>query len=164
MASNDRPAGSALWGYAFGHLDADTLVVGVKDLEKTGGRLPGVRWSALAQLLQQTLDQRADALLPMEAVSRLSILYARDLCARHGISFSVVLMNRGPANEAMQRFCAEKDIPTVDISLDFSDPALTNRPYDPHPSALAHRLMAERFLQAVSGLSAFFSPADKSPF
>ncbi len=164
MASNDRPAGSALWGYAFGRVEGDTLVVGVKNLEKTGGRWPGIRWSSLAHLLQQTLDHRADARLPMEAVSRLSILQARDLCARHGIAFSVVFMNRGPANEAMQRLCAEKGISTVDVSLDFSDPALTNRPYDPHPSALAHRLMADQFLQAMSGHPAFFSPADKSPF
>ncbi len=160
MASNDRPGGSALWGYAYGRVEADTLLVDVKDLEKTGGRLPGTRSSVLVHLLQQSLDRRADAGLPMEAVSRRCILSARDLCARRGTAFSVVFMNRGPANEAMQRFCADNGIPTVDISLDFSDPALTNRPFDPHPSALAHRLMAEKFLRALAGHPAFFSAPD----
>ncbi len=165
ISNNERPGGSALWGYAYGRMEADTLSVAVRDLGRPIRRLPGIRFSALGWLLQQTLDRRADAQLPAEAVSRACILQARDLCAARGIAFSVVFMNRGAANEAVQRFCKENDIPIVDVSLDFSDPALTNRPYDPHPSALAHRLMAERFLRAIEGVENGFLPRSaQSPF
>ncbi len=164
ISDNARPGGSAFWGYAYGRMEADTLSVAVRDLDKSIGRLPGIRFSALSWLLQQTLDRRADARLPAEAVSRQCILRARRLCAERGILFSVVFMNRGPVNDAMRGFCTENGIAVVDISLDFSDPVLTNRPYDPHPSVLAHRLMAQKFLGALLDRRAFFFPDGKSPF
>lgn len=151
ISANERPPGQA-WGYAYGRICADTLCIKVKNLDKPLRNLPGIRFSALANLLNQTLDRYTDRKLPADAVTKQALLKSRDLCTAQGIDFYVTFMKEGGQNEAIRAFCAAQGIKTIDISVDFGAPGMNNRPYDSHPSALAHRLMAQKFLAGLNQL------------
>lgn len=149
MNNNVRPEGSRFWGYAYAEQKAGQWTEHIRDLTRTPGRPGCIRYSAVCNLLQQQRDYRHDARLPMLESSKHYLLECARLCREKGIAFAVTFMNTGGNNQLIQQFCHENEIWIVDLSVDFSDPAMSNLPYDPHPSPLAHRRMAEKFLQQL---------------
>jgi hypothetical protein len=149
VATNKRPQGSSFWGYAYARKQNETYPIQLKDLSKQRAKLPGTRYLALCNAIQKMIDHKNDARLSMEEVSRHFLLEAYRLCKTRGISFAVVFMRSGGANDSMRQFCATQKIRVIDISVDFSNPAMTNLPYDPHPSPQAHGMMAEKFLSQL---------------
>jgi hypothetical protein len=58
--------------------------------------------------------------------------------------FDFVVAGLGPdrATTAMLDRCRARDWTVIDISHDWTDPALTNKPWDDHPNAEGQRLYA----------------------
>lgn len=144
-SSNKRPPGSPFWGYAYARKKADSYQIKYKNLSIKRSKLPGVKYLALSNTIQQLIDKNSDSKLNMEDVSRHYLIQSRDLCQERNISFAVVLMRSGGANDSMRKFCEDNKIRTIDISVDFTNPAMTNQPFDFHPSPMAHRSMAAKF-------------------
>jgi hypothetical protein len=149
VASNKRPQGSSFWGYAYARKQAETFQIRLKDLSRTRATIPGIRYLALCNTLQNIIDQKNDAKLPMQEVSQHYLLEANHLCQLKGIRFAVVFMRNGGSNDTMRKFCMDQHIRVIDVSVDFSNPAMTNLPYDPHPSPQAHGIMATKFLSSL---------------
>ena len=58
--------------------------------------------------------------------------------------FDIVLAGLGPdrATRTMLDRCRARDWTVIDISHDWTDPKLTNKPWDDHPNAAGQRLYA----------------------
>lgn len=61
-----------------------------------------------------------------------------------GIPFVLTVMSNDSRGKQMMSYAQQLNIEVLDISVDFSDPVMTNQPYDPHPSAKAHQIFADK--------------------
>ena len=75
---------------------------------------------------------------------------------RAGIAFVVAGITRDEATRAMLERCRAAGWRAVDVSVDLEQPGMRNLPWDPHPSARAQRIYANRLggYLAREGLSA----------
>ncbi len=109
---------------------------------------PLMRLSALVHLLEQTVN-RLEIRRTREAdVSRAIIEWLRDRCVGAGCTLMIVGLTSHPDTVAMLEYWEDRGVPVADISVDGTDPDYNFRPYDNHPSPLAH----ESYARGVGGL------------
>lgn len=72
------------------------------------------------------------------------------ICKARGIRFGVACLDTTPETDWLKSEVAP--IPWVDVGFDFSDQALTNYPYDSHPSPAGHQLIAKNIAPLLTTL------------
>ena len=135
----------------FARLDAteDTLVIRAAE-EVLYNEWWLSQYSSLAFYLQSKIDLLQDAAIEKDAttISEALLLKVKMLCKQHDIR--LVIANIWEEGEAeINTFCQQNAIEYTDISVNLAPTAMTNLPYDGHPSAKAHNIYAEK-------LNAFF--------
>ena len=114
---------------------------------------PAMQHSSLVHLLEDTYYNRIAALLARSrSVTKGAIAEFSRLASRNRVQLVVAGIGPDEATREMLADCRRKGILTVDISVDPKDPANTNLPHDPHPSAVANRKYADAL---VSFLNAY---------
>ena len=136
--------------YPYGRLDANNkLVLRNEPLEYPG--FPLLRYSALANLLDEKYDASLEGSYRQHEVSRAVVDEFWNLCKANGIEFVLAGIYPDPlATEMLHDFNAKGAL-TVDISVDMTLQENANMPYDAHPSAKANKQFAQKletFLRA----------------
>ena len=136
------------YSYPYARWQEGKLVQSMKPIGYRG--LPGMRTSALMHLLDDLRNQAEDHRLGSHAVSERLIREIADASHAAGAGFLLAGITQEPATRDMlARFSPQ---PTVDISVDLTDPALSFLPLDPHPNAAAHRRYAAGIEAALRDL------------
>jgi len=117
---------------------------------------PLMRHLALAHFIEQKYNELEARWLRSHAVSESLVEEMADLAREHGVDF-IVANIQGP--DEMMKFAEKNGIANVDISVDDRIAENTNRPHDPHPSALANRQFADR-LEPVLRRALLGQPAE----
>lgn len=119
---------------------------------------PLVTRSALANLIDDAANALEQQWLDGRAVSQQVALDFAETARRHGARLVVATLTDDPASAALRAFGAGHGIHTVDISVDITQPGLSNAPLDPHPSAAANA----RYAAALADVLAPYLVADDS--
>lgn len=102
----------------------------------------GRNWSAIVNWLQVTDDRRKDAAIDELSIAACLIREMSYLCRMNGITFGVVCLDSTP--ETIQLQSELSGLNWLNVGFDFSNPALTNIPYDSHPNKMGHELIAHK--------------------
>jgi len=111
--------------------------------------VPGMRWSALANLVATGWDLVDERRLRGPEVTRELVRRFSAEALAAGAPVLVVTLEASPANEALLAAARAFGAYAADVSVDLRVRANTNRPGDGHPSALAHRRFAARIARAI---------------
>ena len=109
---------------------------------------PGRRWSATVNWLQTSYDRWHEDIPGQIATTACLLQEINQICQDHNIIFSVVSLDQHPNVDALKS--QVPGIRWIDTHFDFSDPNLTNKPFDNHPSTSGHRYLAERIKPYVA--------------
>ena len=126
--------------------------MGIEDFKK---RWQGSYRSVVLHILERTLDHIRDGFHPKEVISRKIILAFAQLCREQQIEFAVAGVTEDEATQEMLAFCNNQNIPTLALGWNPEDPKLNLQPYDSHPNAQAHQLMADQLLAFLQGKKNF---------
>ncbi|MCE7992878.1 MAG: hypothetical protein HEP71_12895 [Roseivirga sp.] len=110
----------------------------------------GREWSAIVNWQQLADDRRKDARIDELMVAMCIIHEIVNLCEDRGIAFGLVCLDTTPETEELNRALPEID--WLNAGFDFTNEALTNLPYDSHPSAEGHAYLAEKMKPFLTGL------------
>jgi hypothetical protein len=102
----------------------------------------GMRHSALSHCLETAYNSVEDRLCGSREVTRAIIREFSDLCIRNNIALVVAGMDGRAAD--MLDYCATSGIRVTSLAVDLMEPGNSNRPYDNHPSAKAHKIYAQK--------------------
>jgi hypothetical protein len=116
----------------------------IERAEARYAELPLMRQLAVAHLVERAWNRLEQRRLHGADVS-LALLERFAKRARGaGFTLLVAGLTRDAPTEALFQRCRARGIRTVDVAVDLDLPGMRNLPWDPHPSARAHRLYAER--------------------
>ncbi len=79
-----------------------------------------------------------------EGVAKKIVAEMNRECRRRGAVFILAAIRQKDGSEDMLHFCRNNGIRATDISVDLTDTAFNQMPYDDHPNAYANTLFAER--------------------
>ena len=111
--------------------------------------LPGMRRSALAQLLATSWDILDERRLRGPEVTRELLRRFVADASEAGAPVLVVTLEASPANAPLLAAARSFGAQAADISVDLSRRENTNLPGDGHPSALAHQRFAARIARVI---------------
>ena len=100
---------------------------------------PFMRYSSFIHELEKKYNDWESAHARPQDVSRALVKEIHRLTSAHSLTLGIATIAEG---DHMRAFAHQEGIPTRDIALDLNRPENTNQPFDPHPSALAHRQYA----------------------
>jgi len=112
--------------------------------------VPLLRYSALANFLDDLYNKSLDQSYHSLEVTRALIGEISSLCKANGIEFVLAGIFSDLATQAMLEHFNKQGVETVDISVDLSRQENTNLPYDGHPSAIANKEYARRLHVFIS--------------
>lgn len=107
---------------------------------------PMMKQLALSHYLEKHWNAAEGKLLHSHQVSEALIMEMARLSQEHQVSFMVAAI---ADDHHMLKFVQQQQIPTVDISVDRKVRKYQNLPHDPHPSAAANKLYADKLEPAV---------------
>lgn len=107
---------------------------------------PGMRISAFVHALEGMKCQADEQRMNSPEVSRRLILKMHRICAKKGIPFVLAGIEPDGGTVSMLERCAGDGVVMADISVDRGEAGMSLEPWDPHPSAAAHRIYAERLV------------------
>ena len=118
--------------------------------------LPLMRRFAVSHLVERAWNRIEQRRLRGADVTFAILERFAERSRRAGIAFVVAGITRDEATHAMLERCRAAGWRAVDVSLDLEQPGMRNLPWDPHPSARAQRIYANRLggYLAREGLSA----------
>jgi hypothetical protein len=106
--------------------------------------LPLMRRLALAHLVERAWNRLEQRRLRGADVTFAILARFAERARREGIAFVVAGIAHDPDTRAMLERCRAAGWRAEDVSVDLELPGMRNLPWDPHPSAAAHRLYADR--------------------
>jgi hypothetical protein len=106
--------------------------------------LPGMRRLASAHLLEQAWNELERRWLRADRVTEAVLVRFEELARGAGARFVLAGMWRDPATARRLAWARARGWLAVDVSVDLEDPRNSFLPWDPHPSARAQALYAER--------------------
>lgn len=121
--------------------DDDRLEFGMAEVVYR--EFPLMRVSALAHWIESAWDRIEERRERSHEVSLRLVGRMARLAEEHGVRFAVATVTRGAREDDLLAFARSEGLPRVDLSLDYSLPGNTNRPWDAHPSARADRHFAD---------------------
>jgi hypothetical protein len=116
----------------------------IERAEARYAELPLMRRLALSHLVERAWNRLEQRRLRGADVSFAILERFAGRAGREGIALVVAGFTRDEPTRALLERCAARGIRTVDVAVDLDLPGMRNLPWDPHPSARAHRLYAER--------------------
>jgi hypothetical protein len=129
----------------YARLDAsDQLQYFQADVEYS--EFPLMRHLAFSHFLETSYDRLERKWLRSHAVSEALVREMARLAREQKIHF-IVANIAGPSSLTLPE---QAGISVIDIAVDFARPENTNMPFDPHPSALAHREYAARLEPVIA--------------
>ncbi|MGC8743015.1 MAG: SGNH/GDSL hydrolase family protein [Verrucomicrobiia bacterium] len=111
---------------------------------------PLQRHSALVHFIEQKYNDFEDRNVKSHQVTKAVIETFANECKSNGIQFFVAGITRGNITADLLEFCKKKNIKSVDISVNLSNPENRNLPHDDHPGALANKQYAEKLLNYLN--------------
>lgn len=106
--------------------------------------VPMLRYSALANFLDETYNGYLEKTYHSHEVSRALIEDFVNICNTNGIPFVVAGIYSDFTTAEILEYFNRKKVMTVDISVDLNVRENTNLPYDGHPSAIANQQYARK--------------------
>ena len=85
-------------------------------------------------------------------VSRRLIMEINEICAKRSIPFILAGIEPDEATVLMLERCNSDGVVTIDISVDRSQLGMSLEPWDPHPSAAAHQVYAEKLIPTLRSI------------
>ncbi len=175
---DDRSAGSSQWreGQQEGFLMLGDKCLSADYIKKVDScrfpfaalvnNKPGVQWynvqqlyhrfwgrnySALVYALEKTVNKWLYDNTPPQRITEAILIQIQQLCKQNNVKLIVTTMSAGSKTNTLAGFLDANHIQHINLAIDFSNPLYTNQPYDGHPSPLAHRLIAQKLLEADIG-------------
>lgn len=105
---------------------------------------PLMRHLAFAHAIEQIYDKYEDFLFDSHRVSKVLIERCSTTAREQGSRFVVAGIVGDAETRDMIDFCRQQGILATDISVDLTMKENNNLPHDPHPSAAANRIYAQR--------------------
>ena len=105
---------------------------------------PFMKKSAFVHFLEESYNKYEDNFYHSHDVTEAIILEIFKLAREHNVKLVVAGILQDNITADALEFARENGIDTIDISVDLTNDAYTNRPHDHHPSALAHKEYAEK--------------------
>ena len=116
----------------------------IERAEARYAELPLMRRLAVAHLVERGWNRLEQRRLRGADVSFAILERFAERARREGITLVVAGITRDEPTQALLERCRAHGVRTVDIAVDLDLPGMRNLPWDPHPSARAHQLYAER--------------------
>ncbi len=107
--------------------------------------------SALIYGLEKAVNKQKYDRQPEFEITKAILLEIQKLCNENKIELGVTTMSSSDKTHELINFLSVHHIKTIDLAIDFADPRYTNKPYDGHPSPLAHHLFADKLVSAKIG-------------
>jgi len=106
--------------------------------------LPLMRQLALAHLLERAWNRGEQRRLRGAEVTFAILERFAERARREGVAFVVAGITGDATTRALLERCRAAGWRAVDASVDLEQPGMRNLPWDPHPTARAHRIYANR--------------------
>lgn len=121
-------------------------------VELTYAPLPGSSHLATINWLDDRVNSIERATHDGRQVTYACITSMAKACREKGVELVIATITN--KTDEVREFCRSLGVTSVDISVNHRDPAMSNLPWDNHPSALAHREFARRLATALDPLLA----------
>lgn len=121
-------------------------------MQEIRSTFPLISYSTVMNSLQNLWDQTSEDKEEDEKVTFALIDRIQNICNKKGVKLVISTMTNDESTKRFIAHCQTRLITTIDISLDLSKEGYNNKPYDQHPSALAHKIFAEKlekFLKTI---------------
>jgi hypothetical protein len=118
---------------------AGKLIITMQDARLV--TLPFIHDSALVNLLDNSWNRVEAARSDSRRVTRALITAMATVAQERGVPFTLAFIWERPF---LDDLTSALGIRVVDMAVDLDQPGMNNEPWDPHPSAAAHALYAER--------------------
>jgi hypothetical protein len=116
----------------------------IERAEARYAELPLMRHLAVAHLVERAWNRLEQRHLRGADVSFAILERFAERARDVGATLVVAGLTRDEPTRALFERCAARGIRTVDVAVDLDLPGMRSMPWDPHPSARAHQLYAER--------------------
>ncbi len=136
--------------YTFGEIEKGKLVLGQLSMQEINSTLPFISYSASMNWFQNLWDQTSVNAQEDEKVTLALIDQIQEVCKKNDVKLIISTMSNDDITKRFIQHCESRSIATIDISVDFTQKGYNNKPFDQHPSALAHHEIAvklEEFLK-----------------
>lgn len=138
--------------YPFGKMENGKLVLDILSMQEICSTFPLISYSASMNTLQNLWSQSSVDAAEDEKVTLAMIDQIHTICTKKGVKLVISTMTNDKVTKRFIAHCEKRSIPTIDISVDLTQKGFTNKPYDQHPSAKAHKIYAEKltdFLKTI---------------
>ena len=108
--------------------------------------LPLRSYSAFVSWLEDNRNASRDKKRNKEKVTNLIFKRAQETCEQHNLQFLVADILGDPETTQFLNALSDKDIPTVDVSVDLGANEYNSLPCDPHPNGNAHSIYAKKLI------------------
>jgi hypothetical protein len=116
----------------------------IERAEARYAELPLMRRLAVAHLVERAWNRLEQRRLRGADVSLAILERFAERARGEGLTLVVAGLTRDAPTQVLFERCRARGIRTVDVAVDLELPGMSNLPWDPHPSARAHQLYAER--------------------
>ena len=110
---------------------------------------PFIRYSAFVHFLEQRYNELEERLVQSHEVSKRLVNQMAELARSEGVTFAIAGIHGGSDMRDMLDYAQDHGIANADISVNLGAAENTNRPHDPHPSAIANRAYAGKLAKLV---------------
>lgn len=138
--------------YPYCKIEKGKLALDQVSMQEINSTIPFISYSACMNTLQNLWDQNAVDVQEDEKVTFALIDQIQRICKKKGVKLVISTMSNDDVTDRFIKHCEAQSIPTIDISVDFTQKGFNNEPFDQHPSALAHKKLAEKlsvFLKTI---------------
>lgn len=138
--------------YPYGKIENGKLIMDQLSMQEIRSTFPLISYSTVMNSLQNLWDQTSEDEEEDEKVTFALIDRIQNICNKKGVKLVISTMTNDESTKRFIAHCQTRLITTIDISLDLSKEGYNNKPYDQHPSALAHKIFAEKlekFLKTI---------------
>jgi hypothetical protein len=139
--------------YPYGKIENGKLVLDQLSMQEIRSTFPLISYSSVMNSLQNiwdhnSVDQEVDEKVTFALIDRI-----QRICNKQGVKLVISTMTNDKLTNRFIAHCKTQSITTIDISVDLTKEGYNNKPYDQHPSALAHKIFAEKmavFLKTIN--------------
>jgi hypothetical protein len=138
--------------YPYGKMVNGKLELDQLSMEEIKSTLPLITYSSVMNWFQNLCDQSSVDTNEDEKVTLALIDQIERICKKNGVKLIISTMSNDEVTKRFIQHCESRSISTIDISVDFTKKGYNNKPFDQHPSALAHKKIAEKlavFLKTI---------------
>lgn len=122
----------------------DSLIIRHESWDDLYDNWSGRETFALVNFLQTRANKSTSDAIQISKMNLLLFKEIKKFCDSHGIILLVVGITKSTLTTDFLKALNQEDIITSDAGLNFELPEWSNLPYDSHPNAKAHKVLADR--------------------